>query len=107
MQNAAIVTFVYAVLIAAGGVIGGVKAGSTPSLVAGIASGLLAALAGVLLLKGQRAGLWLGLAVALALLLFGAKSVVLDGKGFMPRGLIAVLSLVEGVVLALAMRTPR
>lgn len=107
MQTAAVVTFIYAVLIAAGGVIGGVKAGSTPSLVAGLASGLLAAAAGALLLRGQRAGLWLGLAVAAALLVFGAKSVLLDGKGFMPRGLIAVLSLVEGVVLALALRPPR
>lgn len=106
MQTAAVVTFVYAALLLVGGIFGA-RAGSSTSLILGAACGAAAAVCAALLLKGNRAGAVAGLVLAVLLLAWGAWSVLGQAKGFMPRGLIAALSLIEIVVLAVALRGPR
>jgi uncharacterized membrane protein (UPF0136 family) len=89
----------YAVLLAAGGTIGYLKAGSRPSLWAGLGSALAALVALLISLQNARWGM--GLAGLLALLLagfFGYRFLVKTRK-FMPAGLLAVLSV---AVLVLA-----
>ncbi len=63
----------------------------------------LAALACILMILSKPAGLYLALAVALALGGWGLKSWQVDKKPFMPRGLIFVLSLVEVLAVVGAM----
>ncbi len=90
----------YAVLLAVGGAIGYLKAGSRPSLWAGLGSALAALVA--LLISVQNARWGMGLAALLALILagfFGYRFLVKTRK-FMPAGLLAVLS-VAMLVLAL------
>lgn len=59
---------VFAVLTAAGGIYGYIKAQSTPSLIAGVVSGLLLAAAGSLVPQKPTAGLVMGLIVSVLLL---------------------------------------
>jgi uncharacterized membrane protein (UPF0136 family) len=90
---------IYAVLLATGGYIGYSKAGSKPSLYAGVASAAATCLA--LALSFQNVGLGMALACLVAVLLawfFGYRFAVKTRK-FMPAGLLAVLSI---VVLAIA-----
>lgn len=103
MTLSAIVTVIYGILLAVGGIMGKVKAGSTPSLISGLVSGALALAFAALMAKHQRAGLYLALVLAIALAIFGGKSWLVDGKAFMPRGLIFILSLIEIVVVAVGM----
>src|SRR5271157_3021446 len=91
---------IYAVLLAVGGAIGYLKAGSRPSLWAGLGSALASLVA--LLISVQNARWGMGLAALIALLLagfFGYRFLVKTRK-FMPAGLLAVLSVVM-LVLAL------
>jgi uncharacterized membrane protein (UPF0136 family) len=91
---------VYAVLLAVGGAVGYLKAGSRPSLWAGLGSALASLLALLISLYDARWGM--GLAALIALLLagfFGYRFLVKTRK-FMPAGLLAVLS-VAMLVLAL------
>ena len=97
---------IYGLLVAAGGVMGYVKASSSASLIAGVAAGLALAGASAAMLRGNyQAGWWVALVVALLLLgRFGAAAY---SKGFklMPGGLVIILSLI--VLAALLMqRTP-
>jgi len=81
------------------GILGWVRAKSKASLIAGLASGLLLTLAGILgLLQIVRPGLWLGGAVSL-LLLGRFLPAFLKSKALYPAGVMAVLAL-GGVVLA-------
>jgi uncharacterized membrane protein (UPF0136 family) len=94
---------IYALLLAVGGVIGYVKAGSRPSLIAGSISALAALLALGLSLGNNRLGVPLGLILAVALfVLFGYRYAVKTRK-FMPSGLLAVASLVVLAVMFLVM----
>lgn len=104
MAVAAYVTFVYGILVLIGGVIGGIKAGSNVSLVSGLASGAVALLSAVLMMRGARSGVIVALVLALALALFGGKSWLIDHRAFMPRGLIFVLSIAELLALIPALR---
>ena len=88
---------IFAVLTIVGGVIGYVKAGSTPSIVAGAIAGV-ALLVAAFLLPGN---------VALGLIIAGVVSIALAGKfipdlmrtgKIMPAGMMAVLS-VAAIVL--------
>ncbi len=88
---------IYAVLLAVGGLIGFLKAGSKPSLIAGLASGALGALAAVLV-GSSPVGAYLGLALAIAMgVLFGKRFA--KGRKFMPAGLLAVLSVVMLILI--------
>jgi uncharacterized membrane protein (UPF0136 family) len=94
---------IYAVLLAVGGVIGYVKAGSRPSLIAGSISAIAAALALGLSIRSNRWGVPLGLILASSLfVLFGYRYAVKTRK-FMPSGLLAVASLVVLAVMFLVM----
>ena len=91
---------VYAVLLAVGGIIGFAKAGSRPSLVAGLGSALVAAICLGLTLAGQRLGYPIGAVLAgMLLLFFGGRYA--QGRKFMPGGLMAMVSLATLVVLAI------
>jgi uncharacterized membrane protein (UPF0136 family) len=94
---------IYALLLAVGGVIGYVKAGSRPSLIAGAISALAALLALGLSIGNNRLGVPLGLILSIALfVLFGYRYAAKTRK-FMPSGLLAVASLVVLAVMFLVM----
>jgi len=96
---------IYALLIAAGGVMG-YRAGSTASLIAGVVAGLaLAGASAAMLRDNYQTGWWVAFVVAL--LLLGRFALAAYSKGFklMPGGLVIILSLI--VLAALLMqRTP-
>jgi len=94
---------IYAVLLAVGGVIGYVKAGSRPSLIAGLLSAMAAALALGLSIRSNWWGITLGLILSISLfVLFGYRYAAKTRK-FMPSGLLAVASLVVLAVMFLLM----
>lgn len=81
------------------GVLGWVRAKSKPSLIAGIASGLLLTIAGVLcFINLPQAGLWVGGVVSL-LLLGRFLPGFLKTKAIYPAGIMAALALI-GVIIA-------
>jgi uncharacterized membrane protein (UPF0136 family) len=87
----AVLSLVYGNLVLAGGIVGYRKAGSRPSLIAGVASDALMCLAAVLLFFGNRGGLFLGVGVAALLLLFFVVRWLKGGR-FMPAGLMVLSS---------------
>jgi len=91
---------VYAVLLAVGGVIGYTKAGSRPSLIAGLGSAVAALLALVVSRQNPSWGMGLGALVAILLAVFFGYRFVVKTRKFMPAGLLAVVSV---VVLAVAL----
>jgi uncharacterized membrane protein (UPF0136 family) len=94
---------IYAVLLAVGGLIGYLKAGSRPSLIAGSISGLAALGALGLSVGNSRLGVPLGLLLSISLfIVFGHRYAVKTRK-FMPSGLLAVASLVVLAVMFLVM----
>jgi uncharacterized membrane protein (UPF0136 family) len=99
LQLVEVVLGVYALLLAVGGVIGYTKAGSRPSLIAGIMSAFLAFMALLITPTNPRLGLGTAAVVALALAgLFGYRFFAKSRK-FMPAGLLAIMSV---IVLVLA-----
>lgn len=89
------VVLIYAVLVAAGGVMGYAKAGSMASLAAGVASGLALACGAALMLKGSyQNGWWLSLVVTLLLLGRFGKAALTSGFKFMPGGMVIIVSLI-------------
>lgn len=85
-----VVLGVYAALLAAGGVVGYLKAGSRPSLISGVACGAAAAVAAVLAGRTPT-GFVLGAAVAGLLAAFFARR-YLRLRRFMPAGMLSALS---------------
>uniref|UniRef100_A0A7E4VG82 Transmembrane protein 14C n=1 Tax=Panagrellus redivivus TaxID=6233 RepID=A0A7E4VG82_PANRE len=80
-----VIGFVYAALVAAGGIVGYLKAGSIPSLAAGVGSGLIAGF-------GAYTGNY-HLLFGISLLLAGLMTYRFANSGkFMPAGLVAILS---------------
>jgi uncharacterized membrane protein (UPF0136 family) len=85
---------IYGVLLAVGGLIGYFKAGSRPSLIAGLLSAVAAFVALGLSIGQSQLGAPLGVLLGIVLfLLFGYRYAVKTGK-FMPSGLLAVISLI-------------
>jgi uncharacterized membrane protein (UPF0136 family) len=85
---------IYGVLLAVGGLIGYFKAGSRPSLIAGLLSAVAAFGALGLSIGRSQLGSPLGLLLSIVLfVLFGYRYAIKTGK-FMPSGLLAVISLV-------------
>ncbi len=97
---AQIVLVIYAVLLIVGGLIGYRKAGSRPSLIAGSISGLVALVAAGLMISDARA-IWLGIALAVAMLVVFSIRFSKTRK-FMPSGMLGIVSLVVLVGLFLA-----
>ena len=92
---------IYGVLLAVGGLIGYFKAGSRPSLIAGLLSAVAAFAALGLSVGKSQLGIALGLLLSIVLfVLFGYRYAAKTGK-FMPSGLLAVVSLIVLGVLIL------
>jgi uncharacterized membrane protein (UPF0136 family) len=97
-----IVLGIYGVLLAIGGLIGYFKAGSRPSLIAGLLSAVAAFVALGLSAARHQLGIPLGLLLSTVLfVLFGYRYAIRNRK-FMPSGLLAVVSLVVLAILMLA-----
>ena len=102
MQNLAILVWLYGAIVLAGGLIGWIKARSQPSLLSGLAFGVLLGLCGLAMWEGRWIGLTTGAGLALGLtVIMGIRFA--KTKKFMPAGLVAVLSAVMLVVLSAAM----
>jgi uncharacterized membrane protein (UPF0136 family) len=92
---------IYRVLLAVGGLIGFFKAGSRPSLIAGLLSAVAAFAALGLSIGRSQLGPPLGLLLSIVLfVLFGYRYAIKTGK-FMPSGLLAVVSLIVLAVMIL------
>ena len=90
---------IFGVLTIAGGIIGYVKAGSMPSIIAGSITGILLLVSAWLLPEHQAAGL--GIAVLVSLLLAGQfVPKFLRTGAVMPAGMMSILSVI-GIVLAI------
>ena len=90
---------IYGLLLAVGGLIGYFKAGSRPSLIAGLLSAVAAFAALGLSVGKSQLAVALGLVLSIVLfILFGYRYAVKTGK-FMPSGMLAVVSLIVLVVL--------
>ena len=103
MQTASILVSVYAVLVGTGGLFGYLKAKSLPSLIMGEISFLMLLAAGYGIAAGRAWGLPLALALACVLLVFfSLRYFKSSPRAFMPGGLMAILSLLTLLGLALA-----
>ena len=93
------IVLLYGILVAAGGVMGYVKAGSIASIIAGVVSGVLLVGSAVAMMKGSyQTGWWIALIVTIALLVrFGLAA--LKGFKMMPGGIVIIMSLVVLAVL--------
>ena len=95
------IILIYGILVAAGGVMGYVKAGSRASLIAGGISGLLLIGAAAGMMRGAYAvGWWVALVVAALLLARFAVASIGNFK-MMPGGIMIILSLVAIIFLLL------
>lgn len=102
MKNKALITIIYALIVTAGGVIGYVTAGSIPSLVMGLAFGLLLLGSGWAITQKSTLGYFSATALSGILALFFIYRFALTWK-VMPAGMMALLSLVV-VVMFLSSR---
>jgi uncharacterized membrane protein (UPF0136 family) len=90
---------IFGLLTIAGGVMGYVKAGSTPSLIAGSVSGILILAAAFLLPRSPVAGLVLGGVMSLLLAGYFLPALIRTGK-MMPAAMMSLLSIV-GIVFTI------
>lgn len=101
-----VVLLLYAIVIAAGGVMGYTQAQSVVSLVNGLAAAALLLLGLGLSFRNPAAGFGLGAVVALALGVFFAYRFFTTGK-WMPGGVTMILSIVAfATMLAALLRKP-
>lgn len=97
IATAGIYLLFFGVVTIAGGIMGFVKAKSKASIIAGTIAGALLIGAGILARQGNRAGIYLGLVVAVALLgRFGA--VFAKTRAMAPAGVMTLLS-VMGIAI--------
>ncbi|KAK5579171.1 hypothetical protein RB653_008850 [Dictyostelium firmibasis] len=85
--------YAYAILLAIGGLIGYLKAGSMPSLIMGLLSGLLVGYSANLTATNKKNGTQLTMALSLVLLVIMGMRFVNSGK-FFPAGLVSIFSAV-------------
>lgn len=97
-----ILLLLYLLVVAGGGVMGYVSAQSTVSLIAGLASGLLLAVALALTFVNPRIGFGLASLIALALGLFFMMRFFETGK-WMPGGITMILSAIVLIVMLVAL----
>jgi uncharacterized membrane protein (UPF0136 family) len=95
----ALIVLLYGILVAAGGVMGYVKAGSIASLISGGGAGLILLGASVAMMRGSYSlGWWISLLVALLLLGRFGMAAMNDFK-LMPGGMVIAMSLLVLAVL--------
>jgi uncharacterized membrane protein (UPF0136 family) len=101
MDATGIYFLIFGALTIIGGVIGYVKAGSLPSIIAGTITGVLLLIAGWILPANRTTGLVIGLIVSL---LLAAQFVpkFIRTKSVMPAGLMSLLSVIGIVVVIVA-----
>jgi uncharacterized membrane protein (UPF0136 family) len=90
---------IFGVLTIAGGIIGYVKAGSWPSIIAGSITGLLLLIAALLLPEHRAIGLATAFVISLLLAAQFIPKFIRTGKA-MPAGMMSILSVI-GIVMAL------
>ena len=89
MSTALIIALIYGILAMVGGIIGYRKAGSLPSLISGIISGILLLIGAVRAAQGIASGLWVVKIVSLILVIVFVMRLV-KTKKFMPAGLMVI-----------------
>jgi uncharacterized membrane protein (UPF0136 family) len=99
MDATAIYFLVFGALTIVGGVIGYVKAGSLPSIIAGAITGILLLVAGWILPNNRTVGLAIAFTVSLLLAAQFVPKLIRTGK-MMPAGLMSILSVI-GIVVAI------
>ena len=99
LAPAKIYFLVFGILTIAGGIIGYVKAGSTPSIIAGSITGILLLIGGWLIPEHRAAGLIMVLIVSFLLALQFIPKFIRTGK-VMPAGMMSILSAI-GLVVAI------
>jgi uncharacterized membrane protein (UPF0136 family) len=97
--SAKIYFLIFGALTIIGGIIGYVKAGSLPSIIAGSITGILLLIAGWLLPEHRVAGLVTALVISLLLAAQFVPKFVRTGAA-MPAGLMSILSLI-GIIVAI------
>ncbi len=90
---------VFGALTIAGGIVGYVKTGSLPSIIAGSITGVLLLIAGSLLPEHRAAGLATGLVISLLLAAQFIPKFLRTGKA-MPAGIMSILSVI-GITMAI------
>jgi len=99
MDATSIYFLIFGALTIVGGVIGYVKAGSLPSIIAGAITGVLLLVAGWILPTHRTAGVVMALIVSLLLAVQFVPKLIRTGK-MMPAGLMSILSVI-GIVVAI------
>ncbi len=89
MSLGLIIALIYGILAIVGGIVGYRKAGSLPSLISGIISGLLLLIGALRAAQGITSGLWVVKIVTLLLVIVFIIRLV-KTKKFMPAGLMVV-----------------
>jgi uncharacterized membrane protein (UPF0136 family) len=90
---------IFGALTIIGGIVGYVKAGSVPSIIAGAITGVLLIIAGSLLPGHRQAGVATAFVVSLLLALQFVPKFIRTGK-VMPAGLMSILSVI-GIAVAI------
>ncbi|HME88169.1 MAG TPA: TMEM14 family protein [Chthoniobacterales bacterium] len=93
--------FIFGALTIIGGIIGYVKAGSVPSIIAGATTGVLLLISGSLLSSHRLIGLTTAFVLSLLLAAQFVPKFIRTGK-VMPAGLMSILSVVGVIVAILA-----
>lgn len=99
LAPAKIYFLVFGILTIAGGIIGYVKAGSMPSIIAGSITGVLLLIGGWLIPEHRAAGLIIVLVVSFLLALQFIPKFIRTGK-VMPAGMMSILSAI-GLIVAI------
>ena len=99
MEAAKIYFIVFGLLTIAGGVVGYVKAGSVPSIIAGSITGVLVLVAAFIMPEHRVAGLATALIVSLLLSAYFVRKYLSTGA-LMPAGMMSVLSII-GIIAAI------
>ena len=92
---------IFGILTIVGGIIGYVKAGSTPSIIAGSITGILLIIGAWILPERRLAGLLIVLIVSLLLAAQFVPKFIRTGKA-MPAGMMSILSVIGLIVAIIA-----